>query len=179
MTSAADRQRFPSRWGGPECVKLLPGEWYVTRLDEELVTVLGSCIAVCIRDPELAVGGMNHFMLPDCESTKEPSAKYGRFAMEQLMGSLLSLGASKQRLEVKITGGGNIGFRDCLVASQNIAFVDRFLQDNGLTPKSRDVGSPYPRKVRYHPLTGRLLVCKLPQLQPDDFRIGVFSDEAD
>ena len=45
-------------------VKVFPGEFYVTRQpDEILVTVLGSCVSACIRDPVVGVGGMNHFML--------------------------------------------------------------------------------------------------------------------
>jgi chemotaxis protein CheD len=44
--------------------KILPGEFYITRGDEAITTVLGSCISACIRDPAVAVGGMNHFMLP-------------------------------------------------------------------------------------------------------------------
>ena len=44
--------------------KLLPGDYYVTREDEVLDTVLGSCVSACIRNPRLRIGGMNHFMLP-------------------------------------------------------------------------------------------------------------------
>ena len=48
-----------------EAVKILPGEYYVTTRDMALVTVLGSCVAACIYDRTLGIGGMNHFMLPD------------------------------------------------------------------------------------------------------------------
>ena len=45
-------------------VKVFPGEFYVTKQpDEVLVTVLGSCVSACIRDPVVGIGGMNHFML--------------------------------------------------------------------------------------------------------------------
>ena len=45
-------------------VKIGPGDHYVTRAPEMILTVLGSCVAACIRDPVAGVGGMNHFMLP-------------------------------------------------------------------------------------------------------------------
>ena len=45
-------ERDTSRW----TVKLLPGECYVTRHDEAIVTVLGSCISACIRDPDTGLG---------------------------------------------------------------------------------------------------------------------------
>lgn len=44
--------------------KVLPGEFYVSKSDELITTVLGSCIAACIYDEGLGIGGMNHFMLP-------------------------------------------------------------------------------------------------------------------
>ena len=30
-----------------------------------LTTILGSCVALCLRDPVTRVGGMNHFLLPE------------------------------------------------------------------------------------------------------------------
>jgi chemotaxis protein CheD len=44
--------------------QVVPGEFYVTPHDEVLTTVLGSCVSVCMRDPDTGVGGMNHFLLP-------------------------------------------------------------------------------------------------------------------
>ena len=44
--------------------KLMPGEVYVSGRDEMIMTVLGSCVSACIRNPKTNVGGMNHFMLP-------------------------------------------------------------------------------------------------------------------
>ena len=49
------------RWSA----RILPGEYFVTRSDEIITTVLGSCISACVRDPVLRIGGMNHFMLPE------------------------------------------------------------------------------------------------------------------
>jgi chemotaxis protein methyltransferase CheR len=50
---------------GMPMARILPGEYYVTREDEVIDTVLGSCVAACIRNPRLGIGGMNHFMLPE------------------------------------------------------------------------------------------------------------------
>ncbi|MCB1632900.1 MAG: hypothetical protein KDI23_13820, partial [Pseudomonadales bacterium] len=49
---------------GTSMVRILPGEYFVTGDDQAISTVLGSCIAACIRCPALGIGGMNHFMLP-------------------------------------------------------------------------------------------------------------------
>jgi chemotaxis protein CheD len=144
--------------------KVLPGEFYVSCIDEEIVTVLGSCISVCMWDKEAGIGGMNHFLLPEPPQQQAPSPRYGIWAMKSLLETLSAHGARTERLEVKVTGGGNIGMEGCQVANNNIAFMDEYLGQLGLQPVVRDVGGPHPRKVRFHPLTGRLLVYKLPAL---------------
>jgi chemotaxis receptor (MCP) glutamine deamidase CheD len=52
-------------------IRINPGGHYVTSGNELLVTVLGSCVAACIRDPVAGVGGMNHFMLPESDSGRQ------------------------------------------------------------------------------------------------------------
>ncbi|MBP8120960.1 MAG: hypothetical protein KAY04_06910, partial [Burkholderiales bacterium] len=63
--------RYFDKKFGIEAAKILPGEYFATDKDMVLVTVLGSCVAACIRDPRAGVGGMNHFMLP--RSEKDPT----------------------------------------------------------------------------------------------------------
>src|SRR3984957_17440313 len=102
--------RFWERDTGRWTVKLLPGECYVTRSDEAIVTVLGSCISACIRDPDTRLGGMNHFML--AEQVKGSGIypgsgfseinRYGCFAMESLINNLIRHGAQRDRLEIKV-----------------------------------------------------------------------------
>lgn len=147
--------------------KVLPGEFYVSRLNEEIVTVLGSCISVCMWDRDAGIGGMNHFLLPEPPEQQTVSTRYGIWAMEYLMDSMVAWGARREHMEVKVTGGGNIGIEGCKVAGNNIAFMDHYLEGLGLRPVVRDVGGPQARKVRFHPLTGRLLVFKLPVITSD------------
>ena len=95
---------------GINAVKVLPGEFYATPDELLLVTVLGSCVAACIRDPQLGIGGMNHFMLPDTDSAGPAgnAARYGSYAMEMLINHLIKLGAVRSRLEAKVFGGGAV-----------------------------------------------------------------------
>ena len=51
--------RYFDRHFDREVVKILPGEYYATTEDTVIVTVLGSCVAVCLRDPQKRIGGMN------------------------------------------------------------------------------------------------------------------------
>ena len=95
-----------------DAAKILPGEFYCTRRDLMIVTVLGSCVSACIRDRVSGIGGMNHFMLPDNGDNRDvllsDSAKYGIYAMDVLIGELLKMGAHRVNLEAKVFGGGNV-----------------------------------------------------------------------
>ena len=53
--------RYFDRHFNRDAVKILPGEYYATRDNTVIVTVLGSCVSVCLRDPITKIGGMNHF----------------------------------------------------------------------------------------------------------------------
>src|SRR5688572_27285611 len=92
-----------------QAVKILPGEYFVTNGDKMIVTVLGSCVAVCLRDKVIGIGGMNHFLLPsdgaDGPGLLTESARYGVYAMELLINHLLKMGASRARMEAKVFGG--------------------------------------------------------------------------
>ncbi len=149
--------------------KLLPGDFYVTWQQEVLMTVLGSCVAVCIRDPVKGIGGMNHFMLPRPPANESDSwrglsgsaTRYGTASMEQLIGSIIKFGGDRSRLEVKLFGGGRVlaGVTD--VGRQNIAFAREFMHVERLTVKAEDLGGPWPRQVQYYPKTGKVRVRRL------------------
>lgn len=149
--------------------KLLPGEYYVTRNEELLTTVLGSCIAACIRDPLAGVGGMNHFMLPEDANGSghwhaydaAASTRYGNFAMEHLINDVIKYGGRRERMEVKIFGGGRIIASMTNIGERNVDFVYEYLQYEGMRVVAADTGDVYPRKVIYYPMTGRARVKKL------------------
>jgi chemotaxis protein CheD len=158
-------------------VKILPGEYYVTRGEEAVSTVLGSCISACVRDPVRNVGGMNHFMLPEDSSTGpnnwlDPAVglatRYGSYAMESLINDLLKLGATRERLEIKVFGGGRVlsGMTD--VGARNIDFVRSYIQLEGYRITAEDLGGTQPRKVVYFPASGRV---RMRRLRPVENRI--------
>ncbi len=153
-----------------QALKVLPGEFLVTDRDVMLVTVLGSCVSACMRDPLAGVGGMNHFMLPDAEPESRSStwanesARYGSYAMEMLINELLKRGASRARLETKVFGGGAVlaGFTTNPVGQRNGEFVLRYLRDEGLPVSGQDLFEVFPRRVHYFPRSGRVMVRRLP-----------------
>lgn len=159
--------------------KILPGEYYVTTSEEMIVTTLGSCVAACIRDPKIGVGGMNHFLLPIRGNTREVhpddpfslETRYGVHAMESLINALLRLGARRERLEVKLFGGGSVipGMTSD-VGRQNFLFAAEYTEQEGLRLLTEDVGGPYPRKVQYFPRSGRARSKKMYKLQNNTVR---------
>lgn len=154
--------------------KILPGEYYVTRSEEAITTVLGSCISACIRDPSANVGGMNHFMLPEdsggaagnrwLDPVAGLATRYGSHAMESLINELLKLGANRSRFEVKLFGAGRILASVTDVGARNIEFVHNYLKTEGLRCIAEDLGDIFPRRIAYFPATGKVKVRRLKPL---------------
>lgn len=165
------RNLYFDRTHNTNAAKLLPGEYFVTTRNMLLVTVLGSCVAACIRDTRLGIGGMNHFMLADGEAAQgaENGARYGTYAMEVLINHLLKLGARREHLEAKVFGGGNVlrGLTQANVGHRNAAFVESFLAEENIRIAARDLANVYPRKVYYFPATGRVLLKRLHVMSND------------
>lgn len=155
--------------------KILPGEYYVTTNDEIIVTVLGSCVSACVRDKVFGIGGMNHFMLPQDGSLKESvassdnsaSARYGNVAMEHLINTILSHGGQRKNLEMKVFGGGKILANMSDVGMRNITFIKDYITTEGIKLLAEDLGNIYPRKVMYHPISGKAKVKKLRSMHND------------
>jgi chemotaxis protein CheD len=150
--------------------RLMPGEYYVTRHDETLFTVLGSCVSACVRDRKLGLGGMNHFMLPTdssggagqwAESQSASETRYGSFAMQRLIQDILDLGGQRADLEFKVFGGGKVLDIALDVGNSNVQFVREFLARESFTIAAEDLGADYARKLFYSPRTGQARVKRL------------------
>jgi chemotaxis protein CheD len=164
------QRRFDVRLNATVAI-LHPGDYYVGAAGELLGTVLGSCIAACIRDARLAIGGMNHFMLPTQQGEGSsaaagsawPSTRFGDVAMERLIGELLRRGARLANLEVKLVGGAKVLDALSDVGASNIQFARDYVRSRGLTVLGEDLGDRYPRKVFYDPGSGAVRVKRLPR----------------
>jgi len=141
-------------------VKVLPGEFYVSEEDLLIVTTLGSCIAACLWDRERHIGGMNHFMLPEGSGD---SGRYGSYAMELLINTMLKRGASRSMLEAKVFGGGAVisSMTSINVGERNTQFVMEYLRTERIPVVSKDVLDVYARKVCFLPASGKALVKRL------------------
>jgi chemotaxis protein CheD len=146
------------RADGLRPIHVVQGEQYVT--DDPgavLTTILGSCVAACLRDPVAGVGGMNHFLLPGVERSQagSESVRYGVHAMELLVNALLAAGARRDRLEGKLFGGARLikGLTD--VGALNAEFAQDFLRREGLKHVGGSLGGESGRRIQYWPVSGR------------------------
>jgi chemotaxis protein CheD len=153
--------RFPY-----EIAVILPGEYFVSSEPRVVYTVLGSCISVCLRDPLVNVGGMNHFMLSAPTSggghdSWADSGRYGSFAMEMLINDILKRGGRKERLEAKVFGGGKIYDGAMDIGAANAAWALDYLEREGVPLMKANVGDVCPRKVYFFTDSGKVLLKKL------------------
>lgn len=145
-------------------IHVIQGEYQVT--DDPgvvLSTILGSCVAACLRDPVAGVGGMNHFLLPGNGERAGGGevARYGVHLMELLINGLLKQGASRDRIEAKIIGGGKTIPGLSNVGEKNAIFAKTFLEDEGIKIVGTNVGGDHGRKLEYWPVSGRARQCIL------------------
>ena len=153
-----------------QAVKILPGEYFATRNEHLIVTVLGSCVSACLRDTRNGVYGMNHFLLPSeygdtCHEYGAP-ARYGMYAMELMINNMLRLGADRRYLRAKVFGGGNVlkGITVNNVGAKNAEFVTRYLRTENIPIIASDLLGDYPRKIYFFPETGEIKVKRLLRL---------------
>lgn len=124
-----------------------------------LSTVLGSCVAACIREPVSGIGGMNHFLLPEeaAKEGNEANLRYGAHSMESLVNAIVCASGmnDRRRLEAKVFGGGAVvaGLSD--VGGRNAKFVRTWLARDGLRIVAEDLGGKEGRRVLFHPASGR------------------------
>lgn len=139
-------------------ITVIQGEWVVSRDPETVMTtVLGSCVAACIRDPDNGVGGMNHFLLPEASEGSRPgeAERYGLHLMELLVNGLLKQGARRDRLQAKLFGGCSFMGGRYAVGARNVAFGEKFLRDEGIAYLGGSVGGSQGRRIEYWPVSGR------------------------
>lgn len=142
-------------------VTIMPGEFYVSKDDVTIRTLLGSCVAACLYDQVNRVIGMNHFMLSNRRYAKElpvylsEAGRYGMNAMELLINEMLKIGAKKANLRAKVFGGGSIYLSSeakdnfFCVGDVNSRFIREFLKTDGIPLVAEDLGGEKARVIHF------------------------------
>ncbi len=137
------------------------------RPEDLLITyALGSCLGVCIHDPQARVGGLLHVMLPsgrvDGEKAEKNPARFVDTGLPMLFKEAYRLGARKERIIVKVAGGSSVtnrGSGDSFqIGKRNFIALKKLLWKNGVLLKAEDVGGNHSRTVSLSVRTGEVLV---------------------
>ncbi len=138
------------------------GEVAVAAEPTAVVTVLGSCVAVCLHDPAARVGGVNHFLLPH-HVARERSARFGTIAVPELVAAMVRAGASRSALVAKVFGGAGVlaGRARGRLGEENATLAGRLLEDAGIPVLERDLGGERGRKLVFLTDVGTAFVRQL------------------
>lgn len=141
-------------------INVLQGQARVSSGAEvEFSTVLGSCVATCLFDPEREIGGMNHFLLaepPPGSSTGDFDEHYGAYLMELLINDMLAHGAAKSRMRAHLYGGANLNSSFARIGARNAEFARSFLASERITVVREDLGGMNARRVDFRPARGQV-----------------------
>jgi len=138
--------------GGRASVYVHAGDLVTATRPTAFVTILGSCVSVCLWDADARVGGLNHYLLP-FHVERERSARFGSVAIPQLVEKVVAAGADVNRLQAKVFGGASVigafsnGRR---LGDDNAKLALEALGSVGIPVLERDVGGTKGRKLVFH-----------------------------
>jgi chemotaxis receptor (MCP) glutamine deamidase CheD len=165
-------------------ITLYIGEIATSDIGAVLDTLLGSCVAVCLYDPVLRIGGMNHILLPLCRAGEE-TPRCGVNAMELLINALMNLGGDRRRFIAKAFGGASViqGTHLPPIGEKNSQFVRRFLANEKIPLVAERLGGDHAVHLYFHTDTGKAIVrtvdgSSLPILLRAERAFGKASDPA-
>lgn len=130
---------------------LFPGKLAVFKEETVISTLLGSCVAVALHDPVTNIGGLNHYLLPEVGPNDVANPRYGTAAIEMLIEEMLRLGASLDRLQAKVYGGGNVIAVSIFgesIGRRNIEVAEQMLRNKGIRIIEKNVGGESGRTLK-------------------------------
>lgn len=129
---------------------------------------LGSCIGFAVYDKMSRMAGMAHIVLPDSnisnnKNMENSPGKYADIAVPLLLNKMLSLGAKKENLIIKIAGGAQMfalkSSSDILnIGQRNAAAVKNEVEKLGLSILKAHTGGNKGRTFSLNPINGTFLL---------------------
>jgi chemotaxis protein CheD len=162
----SEARRAPAvvgRPGSPPCADdrptlyVHPGQILTSRTPIRMVTILGSCVAVCLFEEESGVGGLCHFVLPRGIGTGAAALRFGNLAVPELLARVVALGARPGRLRAKLFGGASVAsaFQGANPLSRrNVDAARALVAARDIPVLAADVGGSRGRKLLFHPDDG-------------------------
>lgn len=128
-----------------------------------IVTTVGSGVIVSIHDEELGMGAVGYILVPDrlmeffpnFEKADKVLLEEALAPLDECVGHMKRHGAAKNRIRIRLIGGGTAPGDRTDKGTKNYIFVKQYIARKGLTLLNEDLGGAYIRRVHYFPTTGR------------------------
>ena len=137
------------------------GQVHVDFAPRAISTVLGSCVSVCLYDPYLGIGGMNHYLLPFWNGNGLQTPKYGNIAIPKLINLMTSQGSQPKHIEAKIFGGAMMNCNEneaMMIGRKNILVAHDILKEYSISVIAEDTGGRHGRKIQFNLAHGKVLL---------------------
>ncbi|MFA6396044.1 MAG: chemotaxis protein CheD [Sulfurimonas sp.] len=136
------------------------GQIHVDTSPSAISTVLGSCVAVCLYDTKLGMGGMNHYLLPFWNGNGLQSPKFGNISIPKLIEAMMMRGSLPKTLVAKVFGGASINIGNSantmMIGEKNILVAKEILKDYKISIVAEDIGGQNGRKIQFNLERGKV-----------------------
>ncbi len=144
-------------------IYLKAGDLYFGIPDRGVRTLLGSCVALTLWQPNLHIVGMCHFVLPARPVQGKPDARYGEDAFALFQQAIERRGLRAGWFVAGLYGGGNM-FPEFStpngqpIGEQNVIAARRLALRYGFLISDEQVGGYSYRQITLDPADGRVTV---------------------
>ncbi|MBP8790586.1 MAG: chemotaxis protein CheD [Breznakibacter sp.] len=139
---------------------LYPSSLFASKEPYMVKTILGSCVAICLWDKRLKIGGINHYMLPSWNGNDLASPKYGNIALDKLIERLQAMGSRVEDLQAKIFGGGELldsgKGNSIVIGERNIRVARLMLEERKIPIVASSIGGKRGRKILFFTDSGEV-----------------------
>ena len=142
------------------------GQIHVDESPAAISTVLGSCVAVCLYDEKLGIGGMNHYLLPFWNGNGLQSPKYGNISIPKLIEMMIAKGSTNRTLVAKVFGGASMSIgasETMMIGEKNILVAREILKEYKIMITAEDIGGQNGRKIQFDLERGKVMMKYAPR----------------
>lgn len=135
------------------------GQMHIDNTPAIISTILGSCVAVCLYDTQLHIGGMNHYLLPFWNGNGLQSPKFGNISIPKLIDMMQKQGATIPNMQAKIFGGASLNINipnNMMIGEKNVMVAREILKEYKIHIVAEDVGKQNGRRIQFNLEKGKV-----------------------